>query len=93
MSTLPDNYPIHLENEARVYYQKQGIRPPFLLKKESRSRDRMRRSLILATASGDPSTDPTEVIDIEKREWDKDNLVWTLDINNTRYIVKSFSGQ
>ena len=92
MATIPDDQsdqdlPIHLLDEARIYYR--GQRPPFVVKNLSKARQT--RKVQFATESGQRSTVP-QCGEVVARPWNKENMLLTLDLNNTRYIVKPCSG-
>jgi hypothetical protein len=82
---LPDNHPIHLENEARKFFG--DHQPPFVLKK----RPEVTKNVAIPTASGLRANEPT-VVKAVARPWDNSLMFWTLDLNGLRYIVKPIPG-
>lgn len=82
---LPEDHPYYMGEETRQFYR--DNKPPFTLKK----RKRTSRSVIIPTKDGRRPDHPTRA-QIVSRDWDSDSVVWTLDINSDRYIVKSFPG-
>lgn len=83
IATLPDDHPIHLLGEARRCYQ--GVRPPFVL----RNRAESTRNVVIPTASGKRPAVPKRVKVVAK-PWDDKSMLWTLDLNGIRYIVKPY---
>ena len=82
---LPDEHPIHRYDEARELYVEE--RPPFIF----HNRSERRRTVVIPTASGKRPSVPT-CVELIARPWDANNIFWTLDVNNTRYIVKAQGG-
>lgn len=78
---LPEEYPVHLIDEARMRYQRKG--PPFALRKRSERA----RFVEIPTASGKRPAVPTKS-ELVARPWDEKTMFWTLDLNLKRYIVK-----
>lgn len=81
---LPDDHPIHLEDEARKFFG--DGQPPFVMQK----RHEITKNVVIPTASGRRAQEPT-VVEVVSRPWDK-SWMWTLDLNGLRYIVKPFGG-
>jgi hypothetical protein len=90
LTPLPGDHPTHMLEESRRYYQKQleDMSIPFLVNKRSKEKF---RTVIIATSDKRRPNVPLKA-QIQLREWDTKHAFWTMDINNTRYIVKSKGG-
>ena len=82
---LPEDSPVFFLEEARQAFRDRL--PPFVVKKRSQ----VRRKCVIPTVNGTRPTYPT-TIEVVPRQWDKNHVYWTIDLNHKRYIVTALSG-
>ncbi|MCJ1259624.1 hypothetical protein MMC24_007463 [Lignoscripta atroalba] len=88
VTALGDRHPVYMLDESREYYR--ARRPPFVQGK-GKTPAGTRKPIVLATEKGLLPKDPVKA-EFVSREWNKDDIFWTLDLGNCRWIVKAFGG-
>ena len=95
-SSIPTQVSEHLPSQqlaegeayARKYYSRVMMEPPFVLRKRGKERERI---VVIPSAAGLRPEFPAKA-KIMLKDWDNRWSFWTLELGDTKYIVKAFPG-
>ena len=85
------DHPIYMFDEATAHYGDNNL-PPFLTNRSSKNKIKdPRKPVVLATRTGHLESD-APVSELVLRPWGNKDAFWTLDLDGTRWIIKTGGG-